>query len=109
VPHARQNLHNGHISCGHNGLHSLVGETESKAFLKEVINEVQSANNKHEGTKEEKATQQCLGLQKPLEFPTVSATSIAHQLKDLMSAMKVNNENVQHEMNKCIHERSGFT
>jgi len=75
----------------------------------EVINEVHSANSRHEEHHEGKKTKQCFEIQDALGLPAVSETSTAHQLKDLMSAMKVDNERLQHEMNEYIHQRSGCT
>jgi len=88
------------------GLHSQVVEAKSIGFFEEVINDVQSLNKKHIANLEEKTRQQYLEIQDALELATVSATPTAPQLKDSMSAMKVQNERLQHEMNECIQRQS---
>jgi len=122
----KNDLLNGEIKPGPEGLRTELDEREINGSLKdaireaqiahekherkpEVINNAQNGHKKHEGNLQEEMRQQCVDTRGVSEPQMVSAISTSHQLKNSMSAMKVDNEMSQCQMKVCTDEESGFT
>jgi len=119
-------LLNGEIKTDPADLHAQLGERETNGSFKEVanvaqivhgtherkpevINKAHNVHNRHEGDLKGGMRQHCLDTREAPALQIVSAISASQQLKNSISAMKVDNKKLQCEMEVCIDEDSGFT